>query len=218
MISAPTPGTGLVSGSLPATDEDGDSLSYNVISGPGRGSVALDSASGTFVYAPTTSARVATGEAAIIDYFTVGVTDGTNTVERVVPVTVAPAHLVIGANTGTGAAPTGVAVSGGKAYVANSADDTVSVIDIATQTVAATIPVSGAPSAVAVSPDGSRAYVTNSAAGTVSVVDTATNTVMATVKVGSKPLGVTVSADGTRVWVANSGSARSPRSTPPPTW
>ena len=81
-----------------------------MISGPSRGSVALDSASGTFVYAPTTSARLAAGQAAIIDYFTVAVTDGTATVEKVVPVTVAPAHLGTGADAATGTAPTGVAV------------------------------------------------------------------------------------------------------------
>ena len=129
-----------MNGSIVATDDDGDSLSYNVISGPSRGSVALDSASGTFVYAPTTSARLAAGQAAIIDYFTVAVTDGTATVEKVVPVTIAPAHLVIGANTAHRRRADRVAVSGGKAYVVNSGDDTVSVIDTATHTVTATIP------------------------------------------------------------------------------
>ena len=202
----PATGTGLVNGSIVATDADGDALSYSVISGPSRGSIALDSASGTFVYAPTTSVRLAAGQAAIIDHFTVAVTDGTATVEKVVPVTIAPAHLGTGTDAATGTTPTGVAVLGGKAYVVNSGEDTVSVIDTATHTVTATIAVGSAPSSIAMSPDGSRAYVTNNSAGTVSVISTATNAVLATVKVGAKPVGVTVSADGARVWVANSGS------------
>ena len=45
-----------------------------------------------------------------------------------------------------------------------------SVIDTATNTVTATIPVGSGPTAVAVSPDGSLAYVTNIGDGTVSVI------------------------------------------------
>jgi YVTN family beta-propeller protein len=71
-----------------------------------------------------------------------------------------------------GDAPAGVAVTpdGATAYVANVVDDTVSVIDTATNTVTATITVGDGPIFVAVSPDGTRAYVTNQADGTVSVI------------------------------------------------
>ena len=48
------------------------------------------------------------------------------------------------------------------AYVTNAGGDTVSVIDTATNTVNATIPVGDRPSAVAVNPDGTLAYVANS--------------------------------------------------------
>jgi len=48
----------------------------------------------------------------------------------------------------------------------------VSVIDTATATVSATIPVGGESSEVAITPDGSHAYVTNGNAGTVSVIPT----------------------------------------------
>jgi YVTN family beta-propeller protein len=46
------------------------------------------------------------------------------------------------------------------AYITNASSNTVSVIDTATDTVIATIPVSLHPFGVAVSPDGSKVYVT----------------------------------------------------------
>ena len=54
--------------------------------------------------------------------------------------------------------------------VANSADDTVSVIRRLTNSVIATIDVGDGPGQVVVSPDGTRAYVVNSFDGTVSVI------------------------------------------------
>src|SRR5688572_15404528 len=56
------------------------------------------------------------------------------------------------------------------AYIPNSGNDTVSVIDTATNTVVATVAVGDRPMAVAVLPDGSRAYIANSEADTVSVI------------------------------------------------
>jgi len=90
-----------------------------------------------------------------------------------------------------GAAPAS-AVTVTRAYVANQASDTVSVIDTATNTVVATIVVGNDPYDVAVSPAGTRAFVTNAFSGTVSVIDTATNTVVATIPVGDEPVGVAV--------------------------
>src|SRR5262244_2845507 len=55
------------------------------------------------------------------------------------------------------------------AYVTNSASNTVSVIDTATNTVVATVPVGSVPLGVAITPDGTRAYVANPGSGTVSV-------------------------------------------------
>ena len=52
----------------------------------------------------------------------------------------------------TGDSPSAVAISGNRAYVTNSGAGTVSVIDLATKNVIATIPVGTAPSAVAVNP------------------------------------------------------------------
>src|SRR5215470_19074287 len=78
------------------------------------------------------------------------------------------------------------------AYITNQNSNTVSVIDTATDTVSATIPVDFIPFDVAVSPDGSKVYVTNksitfSGPNTVSVIDTETNTVSATITVDIDP-------------------------------
>ena len=73
-------------------------------------------------------------------------------------------------------------------YVANNGDNTVSVIDTATNTVVATIPVGAGASGVAVTPDGTKVYVTNSASNNVSVIGTATNTVVKTIPVGTSPM------------------------------
>src|SRR5690349_8003716 len=60
-----------------------------------------------------------------------------------------------------------------RAYVANSCSNTVTVIDTATNSLIATIPVGIAPEGIALTPDGTRAYVSNRVGNTVSVIDTA---------------------------------------------
>jgi YVTN family beta-propeller protein len=85
--------------------------------------------------------------------------------------------------------------------VTNSASDTVSVIDTATDTVVKTIAVGDDPAVVAITPDGTKAYVTNYQAMTVSVIDIATNTVIETVDVGERSIGVAVKPDGQEVYV-----------------
>ena len=98
------------------------------------------------------------------------------------------------------------------AYITNYLDNTVSVIDTATNTVTSTVPVGSSPIGVAVTPDGTKVYVANSGAnslngeddGSVSVIDTAKNIVIATVKVGPNPNNVAVTPDGTKVYVTSS--------------
>ena len=64
-------------------------------------------------------------------------------------------------------------------------------IDTATNTVIATIPVVlGLPSGVAINPDGTFAYVAILTANVVLVIDTATNTVTASIPVGNGPAGI----------------------------
>ena len=89
--------------------------------------------------------------------------------------------------------PVGV---GPYAYIANSGDNTVSVIDTATNNVTAIIPVGNSPRGVAVTPDGKKVYVTNFFDDTISVIDAAKNKVTATIPVGDAPHGVSISPDG----------------------
>ena len=95
-------------------------------------------------------------------------------------------------------------------YVTSPADPgTVSVLDAASNTVAATVSVDGAPISVAVTPDGKRAYIAmrKLSGGTVSVLDTATNMVVATVPVTDFFIGgVAITPDGKHAYVANSGN------------
>ncbi len=66
-------------------------------------------------------------------------------------------------------------------------------INTATNTVIATIPVGTAPHGVAITPDGAFAYVGNEYSNTVSVIDTATNTLVDTVQ------GVAVAPEGVAI-------------------
>lgn len=77
------------------------------------------------------------------------------------------------------------------------------VIDTATETVIAKIPVGMHPAHVVLAPDGGFAYVTNGGENTVSVVDTAALRVVATIPVGAYPHGVRISPDGKQAYVAN---------------
>ena len=89
------------------------------------------------------------------------------------------------------------------AYVGNYGNNTVAVIDTATQTVISTVPVGSYPRGVAVAPDGQYAYVTNANDNSVSVIDTGTETVVNTIPVGSYPIGVAVTPDSQYAYVAN---------------
>lgn len=77
----------------------------------------------------------------------------------------------------------------------------VSVIDLATDAVVATVAVGENPMGVAVGPGGARIYIGNRASRTVSVIDGATNAVVATIPVPRNPVGIAVNAAGTRVYV-----------------
>jgi YVTN family beta-propeller protein len=90
------------------------------------------------------------------------------------------------------------------AYITNGGDNTVSVIDTATNTVVGSpIAVGGAPAGVAVTPDGSKVYVTNQLDNTVSVIATATNMVVGSPTVGDTPACVAITPDGSKVYVTN---------------
>ncbi|HET7549145.1 MAG TPA: hypothetical protein VFJ86_15350, partial [Usitatibacter sp.] len=91
------------------------------------------------------------------------------------------------------------------AYVANGSDDSVSVVDVATGTIVATValPPGSAPAGIAVNPVLPRAYVVNTGTNTLSVIDTATNTIVATTVLGNGAVVPTASPDGTRLYIPN---------------
>jgi YVTN family beta-propeller protein len=92
------------------------------------------------------------------------------------------------------------------AYVANANSNSVSVIDSATNTLVATIPVGIFPDGIAITPDGAFAYVTNGNSHNVSVIATATNTVVDTIAVGDEPSRVAITPDGAFAWVTVSNA------------
>ena len=80
-------------------------------------------------------------------------------------------------------------------YVTNFSSSNVSVINTASNTVVATVPVGAGPEGVAVTPDGASVYVVNTNANSVSVISTATNTVTATTPVGTLPILVALAPE-----------------------
>jgi YVTN family beta-propeller protein len=97
------------------------------------------------------------------------------------------------------------------AYVTNTGSQTLSVIDLATNTVVASPAVRGAPIRVALTPDGRRAYVTSreTAGGAfVSVLDTATSQVTDTIANVTDFFisGIAIGQDGARAYVASAGN------------
>lgn len=93
-----------------------------------------------------------------------------------------------------------------RVYVANSQDNTISVIDTATNRVVATIDALPSPSGVAASPDGARIYVTHSTRNYISVIDTRQNRVIATITVGDGPTALAVTPDGASLYIVRSGN------------
>jgi YVTN family beta-propeller protein len=113
-----------------------------------------------------------------------------------------PSTIVKRTEIAVGKDPNSVAIhpSNGKAYVANSFDGTISVLNLATNAVENTVAVFGAePMGLALSPNGTRLYVANSSSNTLTVLNTATTAIVATVDLsafGTSPWAVAVTNDG----------------------
>ena len=106
------------------------------------------------------------------------------------------------ATVNVGETPQAVAFDGSHMWVTNTLDDTVSKINVSTNTVTDTVTVGEAPRGVAF--DGSHMWVTNWHDGTVSKINVSTNTVTDTVNVGGIPEGLAF--DGSHMWVTNTDS------------
>ncbi|MFJ8254113.1 cell surface protein [Streptomyces sp. NPDC094466] len=109
---------------------------------------------------------------------------------------------------GSGSHAAAVSPDGSRLYAVNRPDQTVSVVDTATRTVTATVPVGGTqPQEVTVSPDGREVYVTHN--GGVTVIDAATNST-AVIPVTGAPATVAFAPDDTHAYVTNSASLGNP--------
>lgn len=123
---------------------------------------------------------------------------------------------------GVGNRPEGLALKpdGSQVWVANRNDDSISVIDRATDTVVATVPlkvlepskgkgkpkekeIGKKPVGIAFSPDGNYAYVAGRNSDNLIVLHTMTQAILASIKVGNKPVALAVAPDGKKVYVAN---------------
>jgi YVTN family beta-propeller protein len=103
--------------------------------------------------------------------------------------------------------------AGTKAYVTNSGGSTVTLIDLATNTVTGTITGFDGPSGFAITPDGNYAYVNNyGAAGgagsgngtTIRVVNLNTNSIVGSaLTVGQAPAALAITPDGSKVYVVS---------------
>jgi len=126
-----------------------------------------------------------------------------------------PAANRVFATINVGYNPAGIAITPNNrfAYVANNNDnsipggDTVSVINIPTNTVVQTISDASFNQAfsVTINPAGTRAYVTNSNSTTVTIIDIATNTVVGVINGFDGPSGVAITPDGNTAYVNNYG-------------
>jgi YVTN family beta-propeller protein len=95
-------------------------------------------------------------------------------------------------------------------FAATSGREAVAVIDGATNSVIAQIPLSASTSGIGVNAATNRIYVSSHglapATGTVTVIDGSSDTVLASVPVGVDPTGIAVDAGANRVYTANFGS------------
>src|SRR5271163_3068101 len=91
----------------------------------------------------------------------------------------------------------GSGASAQNAYIGNQDDNTISVINTATNSVTTTIPGVTDPYAFAVNPAGTFLYVVSVSGRAVYVINTATNSVLTTVPVGNNPIGIAINPAGT---------------------
>jgi len=109
-----------------------------------------------------------------------------------------------GATLATAGPASAVATTPPGTYAYVITGDQVSVIDIGSDSVRATVPVGDGPRGLAIDRADTHVYVANASSASVSVIDTWTNTVTATIALaGSVPRAIAVTPDGGRVYVAD---------------
>ncbi len=111
----------------------------------------------------------------------------------------------------TGCTPRSAEAPHSFAYVTNSGSNRVSVIDLGTLKVTASLATGNNPTGVTASPARDEVYVVNTDSATVTVIDATTNRIAGNIPVGRQPYYISVTEDGKRGWVANPAATRSPR-------
>src|SRR5271154_584483 len=91
------------------------------------------------------------------------------------------------------------------AYVGNTADGTLTAIDLIKLAPFATIPVGGEPTGIRANPTRNEIWGLSSAGGYAWVLDVATNRIVARIPVGATPYALDFSPDRSRAYVAASG-------------
>jgi YVTN family beta-propeller protein len=116
---------------------------------------------------------------------------------------ISPTSGAIDSEVLVGSSPSRLAAGYRSLWVTNSNADTVTRIDLATQTVRQTVPLSSQPGGIAVG--AGAVWVTDALKGTVSRIDPTVGRVVQTIAVGNGPSGVAVGNGA--VWVTNSSDA-----------
>lgn len=144
-----------------------------------------------------------------------GTGSGIGTGKTVVPVTLTgfTGGNQVGGAIRTGGYPDAVAVApdGSTAYVTNYTSNSVTPIDLSTDTPGKPIPVGVGPAGIAIAPDGKMAYVTDdgssaSLGDTVTPINLETGKPGAPITVGGGPQGIAITPDGSTAYVADAGA------------
>ncbi len=146
---------------------------------------------------------------------------GEASVGRLVPagdrLLLAMSHTLVVVDTRRGVAIASIAVSPAtiddiavtpgslRAYLSSATQNSVTVVDLNTNTVSGSIAVPGGPTRMKASPDGGSVFVVANTGNAVARIATATSTVAATIAVGTSPTALDISPDGTRLFVGNRG-------------
>jgi len=106
---------------------------------------------------------------------------------------------------GVGDGPNKIDIKEGLAYVSNTRDNTISVINLRDKQIVKTIKVGKGPIGIEV---GDRfAYVVNSGSNSVSVIDLSSFVVTSTINIEDTPIDAVLRSDGTLLYVTNLGSS-----------
>ena len=117
-------------------------------------------------------------------------------------------EVALKADVPVGGAPTAIAYdpSNNLIYTADSASDTVSVIDAASDKVITNIPVGIDPTAIVYDSVNSNIYVADTGSNNIVEVSTEDNSIVVTIDVGLQPSGIAFDQANRELYVSNSGS------------